>query len=756
MTADLTDFADRVIGAANELGLPVDPVLVTRLRDRAAALVASPSVQARHEWEDALRAVAGDRLVAVVVRAWGLLELPGAPRFLAGLVARAASGDAGLRSGVDAGLELGPLQLGVAFPPVVLPVAGQAPVVAGLVGPSTLSAHLSVGPVTVGGAVALHGTTWAGALAGSFGTVRAGAMGVLRTGSVASFAAVLGARFQPGLQVGFGFEITTIGGIVGVNVGLDPGALRAALSSGAAVAMFFPASPGELADQQARLDLIPRVFPEREGSVVAGPAFEVTWLQLVGFSALRLSVVALLELPRGRFVVLGSAAILIPVVLDLRLDVMGEIDPAAGFVAADLAVVSGRMLGLLRVDGTAALRVRSSEPAAALFTIGGFYPGYRAAVPGLPPQRRISVGSDLPLPLSFRYEGYLAVTDGTFQVGARVEIGFEAGVEVHGFLQFDAIGQYDPFHVHAQLAGGVDVGALGMSFGGVDFHGVIDGPGPVVVSGRVSVEFLGAEAGWEDSFRIGLGSAPPPPPPVEDVVGLLVTHEERQGDLGGRLTIPPGDVVAPEANDPLVDVDAPTRVGDLAVIRPLGVVTWSQTVAPLDTPITRVRGRRLSRQRSLVLSNLPDGVRAGPTAQFSPAALCDPDRDTLLLLPAYEPMPSGVEVGGARADLGTARFGSLDYEEHYKDPPNNLPLVIAFLHLAPGIAAALGRRHDPAVTQDHGPSVSLTPEDWTVLRPDGRDTTPTRTAAVLDARLSGGTAIPRDEPALGIGDLWGP
>ena len=163
------------------------------------------------------------------------------------------------------------------------------------------------------------------------------------------------------------------------------------------------------------------------GSIVAGPSAELTWLQVAGRSALRLSLVALLELPRGRFLLLGRAAVTIPVVLDLQLDVMGEIDPAAGLMAVDLAVVSGRMFGLLRVDGTAAMRVRTSDPAAALFTLGGFYPGFRADVPGLPPQRRLSIGTDLPLPLTFRYEGYLALTDGTFQAGARVEVGFDFG-----------------------------------------------------------------------------------------------------------------------------------------------------------------------------------------------------------------------------------------------------------------------------------------------------------------------------------------
>ena len=359
-----------------------------------------------------------------------------------------------------------------------------------------------------------------GALSADFGSVAAAAVASLRSGPPPAFVAVLGARFTPGIQLGFGFELGSVGGVVGVNVGTSTEALRAALTSGAATALFFPASPGG-GDALARLALVPQVFPVRQGSVVAGPAGELTWLQVAGHSALRLSLVALLELPRARFTLLGRAALAIPPVLDLQLDLLGEVDPAQGAVGVDLAVVSGRLLGLLKVDGTAALRIRSADPAYSLFTLGGFYPGYESHVPGLPPQRRISMGSDLPLPISFRYEGYLALTDGTVQAGARVEIGFDFGISVHGHLQFDAIAQYDPFHVHAQLSGGVDVEALGVEFGGVDFNGTLDGPGPVVVSGRVSVSVLGAEAGWSDSIRIGDADPTLASPPVTDLIGLV-------------------------------------------------------------------------------------------------------------------------------------------------------------------------------------------------------------------------------------------
>ena len=71
--------------------------------------------------------------------------------------------------------------------------------------------------------------------------------------------------------------------------------MRRRLADGTAVALFFPA------DTSAAAQLLPamrEVFKPRAGSVVAGPSFELTWLQVAGASMLRLSVVLLLELPR--------------------------------------------------------------------------------------------------------------------------------------------------------------------------------------------------------------------------------------------------------------------------------------------------------------------------------------------------------------------------------------------------------------------------------------------------------------------------
>ena len=54
----------------------------------------------------------------------------------------------------------------------------------------------------------------------------------------------------------------------------------------------------------------------------------------------------------------------------------------------------------------------------------------------------MSLSPAFPVPLGARFEGYVAVTDGTFQAGASLHLGFDAGIlAAHGYLQVDAIAQ---------------------------------------------------------------------------------------------------------------------------------------------------------------------------------------------------------------------------------------------------------------------------------------------------------------------------
>ncbi len=671
------------------------------------------------------------------------LGLPPIPQLDDGLTTALLAGSPRLASGWDARAAFGPLTVDASLRAVVVADPTQ---VAGVIG-GGLSVSVDVAPITVSGGLALdaYGRELIGQLSFDAGAVAAGAFASISFDEgVPVFRTIIGARFTPGIQLGFGFELSSVGGTVGVNVGVDLALMRAALASGAVAEVFFPAD----ADAGARL--LPRVsafFPRRPGSSVVGPAGELTWLQVAGRSFLRLSLVVLLELPRGRVIVVGRGAFNVVELISLRVDVLGEIDVAGGRTALDMAIVDGRVMGWLRISGTAAMRASAGQPAYSLVTIGGFYPGFRTEAPGLPAQRRIAMEPAFPVPLGLRFEGYVAATDGTFQFGGSISAGFDAGIlAVRGHLGLDAIFALDPLHFHADLYGGVTVEAFGKDFCGVDFHGTLDGPRPLVLAGRVEVSFLGMSRSWGKRVVLVGGEAGP-----SQDVNLPSWVADRVG---------PANVAAVEGADPLVELGVPSRdAHGRAVVHPLGSVRWSQAVAPLDTPIHRVPGAHLPGEQRVILVNLPDGADLSPRELFAPASFLDADRDALLSLPAYERMPSGTVLHLQTRPVDAVPAADAYRELYPGDGERDPQLRQGPWSLVPSaLAQCVLARGAPPVVGPAGVTLAVRPEEWSVRGSVGPPST-SRTDAVLAAvraRAAGrpAVAVASTEPTVSVDGVW--
>jgi hypothetical protein len=242
------------------------------LRDASAAEVD----QALADWHAAIGTVAGAAGGSpqdLVLKALGLPPLPaiadGVPEAILGA-------DAKLLGGWQPGASLGPLVGRASHSAVTTPCTAAGDegkvVLGGLLKASGVTGAIDLGPGKLTGGLVVDddrkGAT--GNLGFNAGAISAGALGRLATGDQGvSFVAILGARFMPGIQIGFGFEVSGIGGVVGVNVGVDADELRRRLADGTAVALFFPA------DTSAAAQLLPAVrdvFKPRAGSVVAGPS----------------------------------------------------------------------------------------------------------------------------------------------------------------------------------------------------------------------------------------------------------------------------------------------------------------------------------------------------------------------------------------------------------------------------------------------------------------------------------------------------
>ena len=105
----------------------------------------------------------------------------------------------------------------------------------------------------------------------------------------------------PAIQIGFGFALTGVGGLLALNRRVDVDALRGRLAAGTAGRILAPQDP--VRNAPALLADLDAVFPVAAGITVVGPTVQLLWAGLV-----HLDVGVFIELPGpARVVLLGSA-----------------------------------------------------------------------------------------------------------------------------------------------------------------------------------------------------------------------------------------------------------------------------------------------------------------------------------------------------------------------------------------------------------------------------------------------------------------
>src|SRR5207248_6977276 len=83
----------------------------------------------------------------------------------------------------------------------------------------------------------------------------------------------------PAVQVGFGFALTGVGGLLALNRRVDVDALRGQLAAGTAGRILAPQDP--VRNAPALLADLHAVFPVAAGITVVGPTVELLWAGLV-------------------------------------------------------------------------------------------------------------------------------------------------------------------------------------------------------------------------------------------------------------------------------------------------------------------------------------------------------------------------------------------------------------------------------------------------------------------------------------------
>ncbi|MFJ8579361.1 DUF6603 domain-containing protein [Micromonospora sp. NPDC093277] len=617
------------------------------------------------------------------------LHINAGPVEILGLHAALAATPDGLTAalGASATLRLGPLTAtadrigltaGLTFPAS----GGNLGPAAGTVAfrpPSGVGLSLAAGPLVGGGYLFANDGQYAGVLHLQFESIAVTAVGLLATrnpdgtpilmpdGSEGfSLLVIISAEFTP-IQLGFGFTLNGVGGLLGVHRRVNIDALRAGIRTGSLNSLLFPSDPvGRASELVATAGA---AFPVAVGRYVFGPMARLGWGSP---TLLTFDLGLVLELPAPlRLVVLGRLRMVLPdekhPVVNINMDVLGVIDFGAEQASIDASLYDSQIAGF-PITGDMAMRLSWGRESAFALSAGGFNPRFTPPT-NFPTLRRMAIAlsnNDNP---RLRLEAYLALTSNTVQFGARLEVyATAAGFTITGMVGFDALVQLAPLGFIVDIAGAVSLRRGSRELMAVTLAVTLSGPRPWRARGRAKFKVLFVSASV--SFDVSIGSRTPPPlPEAVNVGGLLDTALSDPANWTAQL---------PPRGEPLVTLRRIETTPGQLLAHPLGAIAVTQRVAPLGLTISRYGSAPVTETTDFAIAEVrfgdDDGHAAGTATyeQFARAQFQDMTDDEKLSAPSFELMEAGRSFSSDKIeyDEDAPAAVSLGYEYIVIDEPD--------------------------------------------------------------------------------------
>ena len=464
---------------------------------------------------------------------------------------------------------------------------------------------------------------------------------------------IITAEFGTGIQLGFGFTLIGVGGLLGLNrtVRLQP--LVEGVRTGAVNSIMFPHDI--VANAPRIISDLRTIFPPEHNRFLIGPMAKLGW----GTPKLiSLSLGVIIEIP-GNVAILGVLKIALPTedtaVLQLQVNFVGalEFDKKRFYFFA--ALFDSRIL-FMTIEGEMAVVAAFGDDANFVLSVGGFHPSFNPPPLPVPNPRRISI-SILNEPYArLRVEGYFAVTTNTVQFGAHVEAFF--GVDafnVEGSLGFDALFQFSPFHFAITISASFHVRVFGIGAFGIRATFALEGPTPWRAHGKgtISLFFFDIDVPFDVTWGEERDTVLPP----LAVMPMLKQEFEKASNWNAIL---------PAGNSLRVSLRQLDPAANELVLHPLGTLRVSQRAVPLDLPIDKVGAQKPSDAKRFTLTVAGGGLAKTTDAleSFAPAQFQDFDDAAKLSKPAFERDHGGIELSasGSQLDSGVMVKRIVRYE----------------------------------------------------------------------------------------------
>ena len=232
------------------------------------------------------------------------------------------------------------------------------------------------------------------------------------------------------------------------------------------------------------------------------------------------------------------------------------------------------------------------------------------------------------------------------QFGARAEIfASGAGFSIQGELGSDVLIQRSPFHFVADFYAQVQLKRGSTNLFKVRVEGALSGPRPLHIKGKATFEILW----WDFSVRFDKTLVKGEQPPLPAVVNVLPLLREALGQPSNWRS------QLPDAQRAMVTLNTQPGASTNVLLHPLGTLTISQTVVPLNFDISRFGPSPPSGVRRFTISKVSVGDDKQTVAPerdfFAPAQFIEMSDDEKLSRPSFEKMDAGVTFGSSVFDL---------------------------------------------------------------------------------------------------------
>jgi hypothetical protein len=451
---------------------------------------------------------------------------------------------------------------------------------------------------------------------------------------------VMSVEFATGIQLGLGFRLLGVGGLLGLNRTMNLQALAEGVRGGGINSVMFPKdiivnAPKIISDLGA-------FFPPRDGVFLIGPMLKIAWGTPTLISA---TLGVIIEIP-GNIAILGVVIVTAPrkkPILLLQVQFLGAIEFDKKRLWFFATLFESR-LAFLPIDGEMGLLVGwGGDDSNVVISVGGFHPQFMPPPLPFPSPRRVALSLVNTPTRRVRLECYLAVTSNTVQCGARCELflGYSS-FNLQGDFGFDALFQRRPFRFVCQLSASFAVKVFGVGAFSVGIKGTLEGTNPWHLQGHGSISLLF----WsiDIPFDHTWGDAQQTELPTTQVLPLL-RDELSKADAWRALP--------PVSNHLFVTLRSMPPEEAALLLHPVGVLRIAQRTVPLEIRLDRVGDQKPSDVSRLSIQVTSSGLAKHDDAfdQFAPAQFQDFSDADRLSQRAFVRERSGLELSSAGGDL---------------------------------------------------------------------------------------------------------